>query len=433
MNKATIIEAVAMYWPMALCATLYILLGRKSVGSKKRVLVAGMMASAWIAAVLPWVNALCMQLGYWSFHVDHDITLMGLPLSLYIGWMVLWGVLPAFLAILLERWHPFLIVGIFILLDVISMPYFSPIMLLTDSYEWLVGEVMIVVFCLVPAVYLSRWVIRDSEVGKRSALISSAFIIIILTIIPMASPVAGFNFLEVWKSFPSYVQYFYVLLFIILSLPGVAGVTEFARSGDGTPIPYDSPKRLVTSGVYMYVRNPMQLSMVLVILVWAIIFSSWLMVSVGLMAIVYSAGIARWSESIDLRGRYGDEWLSYISNVNSWRLSIFPTYVVGGNAELYIDMECRKCLEIKHWIEKRRPMALNVVPAAMWTREPLSRITYYDSHSGECSQGVLAFAKAIQHIHLGWAFLAWFISLPAISYLIQMAIDSSGAAPQTNK
>ncbi len=419
-----------MYWPMALCASLYFLLGKTQRVKKQQVLTAGMMASAWIAAVLPWTNELCTKLGYWSFHVTHSISVIGLPLSLYIGWILLWGFLPAILAVLLEKWHPVIIITVFFLLDVITMPYFSPVMTLSDSNEWLIGELLLVIICLTPAIYLSRWVIADTHVGKRATLISSAFILIILTVLPMVSPSAGFHPIVVWMTIPTYQKYLWIMAIIILSLPGIAGVTEFARVGKGTPIPYDPPKRLITTGVYMYVRNPMQLSMVLVVSIWAIIFTSWLMLSVAIIALIYCIGLAKWSESCDLKSRYGEAWIRYSQQVKSWKPSILPTFVSEQNAQLYIDYQCGKCTEIKRWIENKSPVALEIIPASEWKGNKLNRITYHDPNTSETSEGVLAFAKAIQHIHLGWALLAWLISLPFISYIIQAALDASGAAPQ---
>lgn len=39
---------------------------------------------------------------------------------------------------------------------------------------------------------------------------------------------------------------------------------DFVREGHGTPIPLEPPKRLVVSGLYQYVRNPMYVGVLLI-------------------------------------------------------------------------------------------------------------------------------------------------------------------------
>src|SRR5207247_1990767 len=45
-----------------------------------------------------------------------------------------------------------------------------------------------------------------------------------------------------------------------------ACIFEFARSGRGTLSPVDAPRHLVVRGLYRYVRNPMYLSVTMIIL-----------------------------------------------------------------------------------------------------------------------------------------------------------------------
>ena len=97
-------------------------------------------------------------------------------------------------------------------------------------------------------------------------------------------------------------------LLLLAALPGLAAVQEFAVRGGGTPVPFDPPKRLVTTGPYAYVRNPMQLSGALVMLGWGAILGSWWVAGAGLMAVVYGAGFAaetRAATSIADSGRRG--------------------------------------------------------------------------------------------------------------------------------
>ena len=44
---------------------------------------------------------------------------------------------------------------------------------------------------------------------------------------------------------------------MLASALGLASAAAIATQGDGTPLPIDAPRRLVVSGPYAWVRNPM--------------------------------------------------------------------------------------------------------------------------------------------------------------------------------
>lgn len=118
---------------------------------------------------------------------------------------------------------------------------------------------------------------------------------------------------------PGWMMGGFVVMAIFLGTFGGAAVWEFGRRGGGPPVPFDPPVRLVTTGVYGHVANPMQLAMTGPLLLWGIWFGSlWLLVLAGL-AVVYSEGLARWSEREDHRERFGEAWAEYRKRVNRWR------------------------------------------------------------------------------------------------------------------
>lgn len=49
---------------------------------------------------------------------------------------------------------------------------------------------------------------------------------------------------------------------------------DFASYGRGTPAPIDAPKKLVVRGLYRYVRNPMYVGVLSIILGWAMLFQA---------------------------------------------------------------------------------------------------------------------------------------------------------------
>jgi protein-S-isoprenylcysteine O-methyltransferase Ste14 len=80
---------------------------------------------------------------------------------------------------------------------------------------------------------------------------------------------------------------------LVVSVPGLTAVRDLAMTGGGTPVPLDPPRRLVTHGVYAYLRNPMQWSMTALLLLEALFLRSpWPAVLAGL-GVVYPEGLAR--------------------------------------------------------------------------------------------------------------------------------------------
>jgi protein-S-isoprenylcysteine O-methyltransferase Ste14 len=98
----------------------------------------------------------------------------------------------------------------------------------------------------------------------------------------------------------------------------VACIWEFARSGRGTLSPVDPPKELVVRGLYRYVRNPMYLSVTLVILGELLLtrsrglFIYWLVWFIG--ANLFVIGY----EEPNLRARFGASYERYTARVGRW-------------------------------------------------------------------------------------------------------------------
>jgi len=50
---------------------------------------------------------------------------------------------------------------------------------------------------------------------------------------------------------------------------------DFTFAGKGTPAPIDPPKELVVQGLYRYIRNPMYIGILSILLGEALLFASW--------------------------------------------------------------------------------------------------------------------------------------------------------------
>jgi len=107
-----------------------------------------------------------------------------------------------------------------------------------------------------------------------------------------------------------------------LILVGGAGllwcIWEFFATGRGTISPVDPPKHLVVRGLYRYVRNPMYVLVVIVLLGEVIFFMS-LPVLIEAFAFVVLANLfVRLYEEPSLRRRFGESYNRYTQTVGRW-------------------------------------------------------------------------------------------------------------------
>jgi protein-S-isoprenylcysteine O-methyltransferase Ste14 len=99
-------------------------------------------------------------------------------------------------------------------------------------------------------------------------------------------------------------------------------IFEFARTGRGTLAPMDPPRVLVVRGLYRYVRNPMYLSVTLI--VWGeILLARSTALLVYWFAWFTAANLfVRGYEEPALRRRFGSHYDSYAARVGRW----FPKF-----------------------------------------------------------------------------------------------------------
>ena len=98
---------------------------------------------------------------------------------------------------------------------------------------------------------------------------------------------------------------------------------RFARA-DGTPAPPMPTQHLVVAGPYRYVRNPMYLAVLSIIVGQALLFGSWgslIYAGVVLLAVVlFVLGY----EQPTLEDEYGDEYRDYRRHVRGWVPRVRP-------------------------------------------------------------------------------------------------------------
>ena len=106
-------------------------------------------------------------------------------------------------------------------------------------------------------------------------------------------------------------------------------IANFVARGSGTPAPFDAPRKLVVSGPYCYVRNPMYIGCFLLLLGVALLF-----VEFSATLIWYSAGLAMavnllvfFYEEPTLRKKFGNDYEEYCHAVRRWIPTLRPWHI----------------------------------------------------------------------------------------------------------
>jgi protein-S-isoprenylcysteine O-methyltransferase Ste14 len=385
----------------------------------RRALAGVLVAVSWNIWALLAVNLVAIHFGWWEFDAGLP-SFMGVAIEPWLGWTILWGVFVSLAA----SGRPLvpILVAVF-WLDLIAMPLLSPVLVLGRG--WLFGEVAAIAFALLPSLLFSRWTANDTHLKRRAAMQVATAAAFLLWLVPTAAIVKA----DSWDSVSAISSWRLSVAAQILIFPialGVSAVSEFVHRGRGTPIPYDPPKQLVTSGPYSYVRNPMQLSMVLIFVVGAVaLWNPWLLAGAAI-AFAYGAGLASWHEGIDLESRFGKQWISYREKNRNW-IPRWKPYIEG-ESQLLVAFSCTTCRSVGRWYVTRDPIALRIMPAESSEDRGIRRITYVPS-SGAPSVGVAAVFQGLGHVNLGWAVVGWILNLPVLLQVSQLIADVFGPSP----
>jgi protein-S-isoprenylcysteine O-methyltransferase Ste14 len=95
-------------------------------------------------------------------------------------------------------------------------------------------------------------------------------------------------------------------------------VSLFTDIGQGTPAPFDPPRKLVVQGIYRYSRNPMMIGVWSVLLGESMLFGSLLVLAWCLFFVVACLLMIPLWEELELEKRFGESYLSYKRNVSRW-------------------------------------------------------------------------------------------------------------------
>ena len=364
---------------------------------------AALLAGLWCLPSFMAIHLAALHFGWWHYRT-HGGELLDNPVDLWFGWAILWGPIPV---LMMSRVNLSIAVLALLGLDLLLMPLGAPVITLGPS--WLLGEAAAFALCFVPAQLLARWTIDQEHLAARTTLQAFCFAGLFLFLLPATQgpwqPAA-------WMLLPAFI--------------GVSATQEFAQRGHGTPFPFDPPRQLVTSGLYAYLANPMQLSAAILLPAIFFNYGVWPALAALTLVLAYCFGLAGMDEDQDQHDRFGEPWIRYRQAVRRWVPRWRPWVVAP--ALLYVSETCRLCRPFGQFVQRRDPVGLNVIPAERHPSRDLDRITY--QVIGYETTGVEAFARALEHLNFGWAILGFALRLPLILPLAQLVVDTSGGGPR---
>lgn len=114
----------------------------------------------------------------------------------------------------------------------------------------------------------------------------------------------------------------------LLVLSGLAVLlmtfARFVTEGTGTPVPAAAPERLVVGGLYRWVRNPMYVALLAIVLGQALLFGQLGPQDRGVEQWAVAASYVRWREEPVLARRFGADYDAYRRAVPAWLPRLRP-------------------------------------------------------------------------------------------------------------
>ena len=93
---------------------------------------------------------------------------------------------------------------------------------------------------------------------------------------------------------------------------------RFALQGSGTPAPFFPTDRLMAEGFYRFVRNPMYVAVLVIVLGQALLFASPLLLAYAVVLAAAMHLVVLFYEEPTLRRTYGETYDAYCAEVGRW-------------------------------------------------------------------------------------------------------------------
>lgn len=95
-------------------------------------------------------------------------------------------------------------------------------------------------------------------------------------------------------------------------------VALFFSFGKGTPVPTNPPKILVTKGIYKYSRNPMYLSVLIILFGYFFLLGHLLLLLYPVLAALFFHLFITLYEEPTLEKKFGRDYIEYCNKIPRW-------------------------------------------------------------------------------------------------------------------
>ncbi len=402
---------LALRWALLLCPLALMGVMLKLRAPSRRLQIGALFAFLYGVPIVFITHMIAIELGWWHYGWD-ALMLNGLPADILIGGSILFG--PA-LFLAFPNTRPLLLcLPIVLGLHGTLFSTLQPLVFAGDNWFW--GVIFVFAFAHVPAIYLAKWTAGDSHLPLRCALLAIMTGGLIFAIVPsLVMQAMGGE----WRLFDRSTWSISLTLaaLCLVSAIGLSANQTLCLQGRGTPIPLDPTQRLVTTGIYAYVSNPMQLSAALAFLVIGVfVMNIWIMAA-ALMAWIFVQGMVRWHHRHDLLKRFPDGWPEYKNNVPEWRPRWTPW--IKGSATLHLPAHLAPLRRIFDHAE-----ALTVIETPGPARfEHTENVTAF--------QGTAAVFAAFAQVNFGWMLVSATVLVPllALQHLVGLASPKRAQHP----
>lgn len=353
-------------------------------------------------------HQIAIYFGWWTYGGD-TLKLMELPVDLWLGGAFLFG--PV-LNLAFPRTAPVYFV-LPIIIGLHGTVFLSLEPLIYAGNGWFSGTLFVFLIAHIPAIYLARWTATDRLLPLRASLLAFGFGFLAFAVLPSVVMTAmggawHLSNIPVWKA---------TIGLPVLGLcfvMGLSAVQMFVVHGEGTPIPLDNTRRLVRTGIYAYLVNPMQLcSAAAWITIGFIIGNIWVS-SAALMAWVFVVGMVRWHHRHDLLLRFPEGWPEYRANVTEWKPRWRPW--IPEPATLTYNPSIKIHVKLVKFLKTQKPIALDFNEYAD------KKISYQEPDETQTFTGLSAFAKSLNHVNFLWCLIGAGILILTLPYDYLMQI-----------